>query len=243
MRCFVVIACFVLLLSSLLCRQATASEALAAVAANFATAARALATSFQAESGHAVQISVGSTGKLYAQITRGAPYDLFLAADQARPELLEKDGAAVAGSRFTYAEGRLMYVGAMTPDLKGKLAIANPKLAPYGLAARQALEHVGRWQALQDRLVYGENIGQAFAMFATGNAQNAIIAMSQYVEHHRDNRTVAAAEIPHTHHDPIRQDAVLLRHGAENPAAKAFLAYLQQPTVQERIASFGYKAP
>ena len=228
-----------------------ADSALIAVAANFAEAAEAVAADFAAASGHEVTLATGSTGKLYAQVTKGAPFDALLAADSQRPHRLEAKGHAVEGSRFTYAVGRLV-LWSPDPAMIGAdgaatlaqgdfdhLAIANPDLAPYGLAARQALGHLGLWADLQGRIVMGQNIGQAFSMVATGNAALGLVAGS-YVASPRNDQPGSAWPVPAAAHDPIRQDAVLLAHGADNAAAGAFLDYLQGPDGRETIARFGY---
>ncbi|MDQ7081349.1 MAG: molybdate ABC transporter substrate-binding protein [Paracoccaceae bacterium] len=231
-----------------------AESALVAVAANFAETAQRLAGLFMARTGDDIVITVGSTGKLYAQIINGAPYDVFLAADQRRPRLLVEGGQGVRGTRFTYAEGRLSL---WTPQPDGipagggiavlargqfrHLAIANPKLAPYGLAAKQALEHLGLWQKMQPRLVMGQNVGQAFSMVATGNAELGIVARAQVLSP-RNGQPGSRWDIPAHVHDPILQDAVLLRHGQNNTAARAFLSYLTSDEARALIASSGYGA-
>jgi molybdate transport system substrate-binding protein len=225
-----------------------AEDALVAVAANFADVARFLAAEYGAKTGHRVTITTGSTGKLYAQIVAGAPYDALLAADQASPERLEAEGRAVPGSRFTYASGRLALWSA-DPRLIDEdgaatlraaafrhIAIANPDLAPYGLAARQVLERLGLWDALADKLAMGQNIGQTHALIATGAAELGFVAYSQV-------HTGVAGSVwltPDDLHDPIRQDAVLLWHGAENPAAVGFLDYLNNGPARDYIRSLGY---
>lgn len=223
-----------------------------AVASNFALPAEALADRFTAETGHAVTLSTSSTGKLYAQIVNGAPFDLFLAADSRRPQLLEASGLAVPGTRFTYAVGALV-VWSRDPSLAagdcrraledpgfGRVAIANPELAPYGAAARQFLEAAGLWVQVQPRLVYGENIAQALHFVATGNAALGLVARSQAV----DTRLPVAScswPVPGDLHDPISQDAVVLRRAARNPAAAAFAAFLRGPAAAIIIRRFGYE--
>lgn len=228
-----------------------AGEALAAVAANFAEVADALVPGFRAASGHELTIAVGSTGKLYAQIVNGAPFDLLLAADRERPRLLVEAGLAVAGSRFTYAVGRLALWSA-APDAIGPdggrtlaagrfrhLALANPKLAPYGAAARQALERLGLWQELRERVVQAENVGQTFAMVATGNAELGFVALSAVLSP-RNTLPGSRWEVPAALYQPIRQDAVLLARAARNPAARAFLDYLKAEPARALIRRFGY---
>jgi molybdate transport system substrate-binding protein len=230
---------------------ANAAQALVAVAANFAVPLETLRATFERDSGHRLSVAIGSTGKLYAQIVHGAPFDVMLAADRERPRRLEAEGHAVAGSRLTYALGRLALwsrdVGRIGADgaavlRAGKfrrLAMANPDLAPYGAAARQALMALGLYDALRSRIVLGENIGQTFAMVATGNAELGFVALSSLRE--PDNAAGGSHWlVPAEFHEPIRQDAVLLVHGADNPAAQAFLAYLKSPAAQPLIVRFGY---
>lgn len=230
---------------------AHADEALVAVAANFAEAAKRLERRFEETTPHAVTFTVGSTGKLYAQIVNGAPFDVFLAADQARPERLAKEGHADADSRFTYAIGQLVVWSAdptrAAPSLEAALdadtlrfvAIANPELAPYGAAARQVLEGLNRWDALQAKIVMGENIGQTHAMVASGNADLGFVALSQVSD--PDKPTPGTTwEVPITLYDPIRQDAVLLAHGRDNASARAFIDFLRSAEARAVIARFGY---
>lgn len=228
-----------------------ADDALVAVAANFAVVARELVMAFEANGGHRVELAVGSTGKLYAQITNGAPFDAFLAADQARPRRLEAEGFAVSGSRFTYAIGHLALVS-RNPRQSGQdhlevlrsgdfqtLAIANPELAPYGRAAIEVLESLGIHAATRDRLVLGENVGQAYAMVASGNAEIGLVAWS--VVRSRDpNASGIAWEVPAHLHAPIRQDAVLLGRGQDNAAAIAFLDFLAAESALAIIEDSGY---
>ncbi len=230
----------------MLTTPAMAADALIAVAANFARPAQRVANELQQTTGHRSEISIGSTGKLYAQIINGAPFDAFLAADQARPARLEDTGRAVAGSRVTYAAGTLLLwsadpqrIGrdgpaALRDHEFGRLAIAHPHLAPYGQAARTVLVRLGLWDALQDRIVRGENIAQAFAMTASGNAQLGFIAAAQRPDYG------SGWDVPATWHEPIRQDAVLLEYGRDNGAARAFLDYLVSDPVQNRLATLGY---
>jgi len=232
---------------------AQAAEALAAVATNFAEVMAALAPRFEAATGHRLRVSSGSTGKLYAQIQNGAPFDIFLAADQRRPKLLETAGDAVAGSRFTYAIGRLTLwsaderrIGAdgaaVLRDGKFRhLAIANPKLAPYGLAAQQALTALGLWKPLQDRIVQGENIGQAFSLVATGNAELGFVALSAVLSP-RHKVKGSRWDVPLNLYQPIKQDAVLLAHGADNAAARSFMGFIKSAEARKIVAGFGYGA-
>lgn len=220
-----------------------------AVAANFTDAARALSPVFEQTTGHRIKISYGSTGKLYSQIENGAPFDVFLAADQARPAKAEKDGLAIADSRFVYAKGKIVLWssdkasfsdGETFLNLKQfkRLALANPKTAPYGVAARQVMEKLGIWSDVQKQLVRGDTIAQAFQFTATGNADVGFVAGSQHKAWKGDKGAVW--EIPETYYEPISQAAVLLNKGADNPAAIAFYEFLKSSQAHEIIESFGY---
>jgi molybdate transport system substrate-binding protein len=192
-------------------------------------------------------MSSGATGKLYAQIKNGAPFDVFLAADDERPTLLEEEGVAVTGSRFTYALGMLVLwspdVGLIDEDLqvlKRKnfrfLSIANPKTAPYGRAAQQVLETLGHWTAVQPRLVRGENIGQAYQYVYSQNAQLGFVARSQVF---KDGVFADGSywSVPENLHDPIVQQAILLKEGV---AARNLLDYIRSPEAAAVIESYGY---
>ena len=232
---------------------AHADTTLVAVAANFAGAAEAISTAFHSETGHDAQITTGSTGKLYAQITEGAPFEVLLSADAKTPEKLEAEGQAVAGSRFTYAIGGLTLwsvdAGLIGADVKAALssdkvrflAIANPELAPYGVAAQEVLTNLGLWDAVQPKIVLGQNIGQVFAMASTGAADVAFVATSAL--HGADAPTGSQLDIPQALFTPLRQDAVLLTKGRDNAAAMAFLDFLKGDTAKGIITDFGYDFP
>ena len=228
--------------------RAMAAEARIAVATNFINVTKQIVPTFEKTTGHKVKVSYGSTGKLYAQIQNGAPFDVFLAADAERPKLLEENGGAVPGSRFTYAVGKLVlwstekgYVDQFgrilsTGDFK-RLAIANPKTAPYGAAAQEVMEALGVWEHVQPRLVMGESIAQTFQFVATGNVPLGFVALAQ----------VEAVEnkgsfwrVPDKLYTPIEQQAVLLQRGADNQAAKAFFEFLQSEEIRRVITGFGY---
>ena len=219
----------------------------AAVASNFSAAFDDLSARFAQHSGHRVVTSLGSSGKLYAQIVNGAPFEIFLSADVERAQRLEARGAAVDGSRFTYAIGRLVLWSARPDyvDAQGKvlqdgdyahLALANPAIAPYGKAARQVLERLGLWQSLRGKVVMGENIAQTLHFISTGNAPLGFVALAQV-----QNLSGASWwHVPQTLYDPIAQQAVLLQKGADSAAAKAFLAYLRSDEGRAVIMRHGY---
>lgn len=229
-----------------------ADTATVAVAANFAAPAKALIDRFMKTSEHQITLSTGSTGKLYAQIEHGAPFEVFLAADQERPARLEEQGLGVYGSRFTYAVGKLVLWSAQ-PELVdhhgdilkqgdfARLAIANPKLAPYGAAARETLQKLGVWSQVQPKLVMGENIAQTHQFVSTGNAELGFVALSQIQG--EDKPTGSYWQVPGSLHTPIRQDAVLLARGKHNEAAKQLLQYLRSEPAKALIESYGYGLP
>ena len=241
-----------LLILALLPKGAFAGEVTVAVAANFLPVLKTLARDFSETSGHRLRISAGSTGKLYAQIRHGAPFDLFLAADAARPERLEREGHSVPGSRFTYAIGRLV-LWSPRPGLFddgqawlrrgrfGRLALANPKTAPYGLAARQFLQRRDLWTTLQGRLIRGESVAQAFQFVMTGNADAGFVALAQVRT--RSNTGGSLWTVPDEDYEPLEQQAVLLKRGDRKPAARAFHAWLRSESARERIHAAGYALP
>ena len=220
------------------------------VASNFSDTARELVARFESGSGHQVTLITGSTGKLYAQIIHGAPFDAFLAADSERPKRLEQEGVALPGSRFTYAVGRLVLwspkAGFVDPagkvlssDRFRYLAIANPKLAPYGRAAEQVLRKLGLWIALRGRMVRGENIGQAFGFVKSGNAELGLIAYSQVMSPIRPTDG-SLWEVPTSLYAPIEQQAVLLQ---DKEAARAFLDFVKGGEARVIIRGYGYGTP
>ena len=230
---------------------ASADEAHIAVAANFTAPMKAIIELFEADTGHSVQASYGSTGKLYAQIKNGAPFEALLAADQERPTLLEEEGVGVPGTRFTYAVGTLVLWSAepgVAEDgealLKAgdfnKLAIANPKLAPYGEAAMQTMDALGVQAALQPKLVMGENIAQTYQFVDTGNAEVGFLALSQ-VMHDGKITKGSGWIVPGDLHEPIRQDAVILEKGKDNPAVAALFDFLKGEKAHGVIRDFGYE--
>lgn len=231
---------------------ATAVEATVAVAANFTAPAQRIAADFERRSGHRLHLSFGSTGKFYSQIVHGAPFDVLLAADAATPQRLLAEGRAVTGSGYTYALGRLVLWSAQSGLVDGqgevlrhgrfaRLAIANPKLAPYGAAARQVLQRLGLWDALAPKLVTGENIAQAYQFVATGNAELGFVALAQVSGGGPARGSLW--RVPERLYDPIRQDAVLLARAADNTAARAFLDYLRGAAARAVIRDYGYGLP
>ena len=224
-----------------------------AVAANFTAPAKALAEVFARTTGHEAKLSFGATGALYTQIKNGAPFDVLLAADDERPARLEQEGDTVPGSRFTYATGQLVLWSAkpgLVDDegavLKhgnfGKIAIANPKNAPYGAAAVEAMGKLGVAAALQPKLVTGESIGQTYNFIATGNADLGFVALAQVLEGGK-LKSGSMWVVPAQYHAPIIQDAVILKRAASNAAAKAWMDLLKTPQSKELIRSYGYTLP
>ena len=227
-----------------------AEEVQVAVAANFTAPMQKIAVEFEKDTGHKAQLAFGSTGKFYAQIRNGAPFEILLAADDTTPEKLEKEGAAVAGSRFTYAIGKLALWSSKAGfvDDKGEVlkkgefkhvSIANPKLAPYGAAAIETLTALKLLDAIQPKFVQGENIAQTHQFVATGNAELGFVALSQVM---KDGKISEGSGwiVPSSLHQPIRQDAVLLTNGKGKPAAEALMKYLGSNKSKAVIQSFGY---
>jgi molybdate transport system substrate-binding protein len=231
--------------------NALADDVQVAVAANFTAPMKLIAADFEKDTGHKAVLTFGATGKFYAQITNGAPFEVLLAADDETPARLEKEGAAVNGSRFTYATGKLVLWSAQPGlvDAKGevlrkgdfkKIAIAAPKLAPYGAAAVETMNKLGLQAALEPRLVQGESIGQAFSFVSTGNAELGFVALSQVYEGGKI-KSGSAWIVPANLHSPIRQDAVLLARAKESKAAAQLMAFLKTDKARAVIRSFGYE--
>jgi len=239
----VLLASLLLLAPGLLC----AEEIRVATASNFRQAMAELAGQFEQASGHRVTPIFGSTGKHFAQIVNGAPFDAFFAADAKRPEQLEEQGLTIPDSRFTYGIGRLVL---WSPDAElvdprgevlkhqgfNRLAIANPRLAPYGLAARQTLENLGLWQNLAARLVRGENVAQAFLFVRSGNAELGLVAWSQ-VKTEGDPPKGSFWQVPEAMYAPIDQQAVLLK---DNQATRSFMAFIRSAKAAKIIHKHGY---
>lgn len=229
---------------------ALADQVLVAVAANFVPPFREAAMEFEKATGHNVRVASGSSAAFFAQIKNGAPFDVFFSADDERPKLLEDEGLGVKGSRFTYAIGRLVL---WSPDLnlvKGEdtlhsdnfkhLAIANPKTAPYGVSAMQAMQKLGVWERLQSRIVMGENLGQTMGFIESGNAELGFLALSQV----KDPKIAGKGsywDVPNNLHEPIRQDVILLTNGKDNPAAKALMEFIRGPQAKVIVERYGYE--
>ena len=227
-----------------------AATTLVAVAANFTKPMTEIAAEFEKATGHTAKLSFGASGKFVAQMQNGAPFEVFLSADASNPKQLEQDGFAVSGSRFTYAIGKLVLWSAKSDyvDAQGQiltkggfshLALADPKLAPYGAAAIEVLAKLGLQDSLKPLLVQGENIAQTQQFISSGNAELGFVALSQVIE----NGKIASGSgwiVPSNLHSPLLQDALLLNTGAENPAATALLEYLKSPAAVAIIEKYGY---
>ena len=232
---------------------AQAEEVTVAVAANFTAPAQKIAAAFATATGHTAKLVPGSTGKLYAQIKNGAPFQVLLSADDETPKRLGQEGAALASTEFTYATGRLVLWSkqAGLVDSKGavlagngysRLAVADPKLAPYGAAAMEVLAKLGLQAQVQARLVQGENIGQTYQFVFSGNAPLGFVALSQVMV---DGKVTegSAWVVPEHLHAPLKQDAIVLNAGKGNAAASAFVDYLRSEPAKVVMRSFGYDVP
>ena len=229
--------------------EANSSEIRVAVASNFSVAIKALSKRFEEKTGYRVVLIFGSTGKHYAQIKHGAPYDIFFAADKARPKLLEEEGVSIPLSRFTYAVGQLVLwspqkgvvgdsLDVLHQDMYRYLALANPRLAPYGAAAQEVLQAAGLWERLQNKMVKGENIGQTFQFVQSGNAELGFVAYSQ-VKTRIDLMEGSAWIVPPSWHTPIEQQAVLLK---DNSIARDFITFIKSVESKTLIENFGYRS-
>ncbi|MCW8941638.1 MAG: molybdate ABC transporter substrate-binding protein [Gammaproteobacteria bacterium] len=237
--------CLLLLLSNNL----QADELIIAVASNFSHALKLLSDDFHTRTGHELRISSASTGKLYAQIQHGAPFDLFLAADEKRPDLLVADDKAEESSAYVYARGRLVFLSnikpvgncqqvLVSPALK-RLAIANPKTAPYGVAAKQVIEGLGLWSELEPRLVKGENIAQTMQFVSTKNAQAGFVARSM-LHMGKDVGSACTWDVPEYMHSPVNQKLVLLNKAKGKVAAQEFFSYMKSTQAKKIIKAAGY---
>ncbi len=243
-----VFACVWLLAGS---GAACAGEVAVAVASNFSAPMQQIAAAFAQDTGHKALLSFGATGKLYAQIVHGAPFGVLLAADQSTPQKLAQQGVGDEATRMTYAIGRLVLWSHQSGvvDAQGKvlertdwrhLAVANPKLAPYGVAAMQTLDKLGVRARVHDRIVQGESIAQTYQFTASGNAELGFVALSQVMDKGR-LRQGSAWVVPADWHSPIRQDAIVLTPGRNNPAAAALMQYLRSEKARAIIQSYGYE--
>ena len=249
------LCCRALTLFALLIASSTlgAAEVRLAVAANFAAPMRSLAQSFEKNTGHKVIVALGATGQLYAQIKNGAPFDVLLAADDETPKKLESEGLAISGSRATYAIGRLVLWSKREGliDTKGeilrtgrfdRIAIANPKLSPYGAAAMEVIERLGLAQAIQPKIVEATNITQAHQFVASGNAVIGFVALAQVTEGNA-LKDGSGWIVPDSLHSPIQQDLILLARGKANPAARQLIEFLRSDAAKAVIRSYGYTLP
>jgi len=235
-----------LALAAIVAAPATAAQVNVAVAANFTEPAKEIAASFKQKTGHEAILSFGASGQFYNQIVQDAPFAIMLSADDERPKKLVSDGLGVAESRFTYAVGKLVLWSKTADLVKGeatlksgsfaKLSIANPTAAPYGAAAIEAMKSLGVYDALQAKIVQGNSIAQAFQFIDTGNAELGFVALSQLAGNTSGSRWM----VPQNLFKPILQDAVLLKKGAANEAANAFMAYLKGPEARVVIEKYGY---
>lgn len=239
-----------LVLIALLHAPAQAAELTVAVAANFTAPAKEIADQFKAKTGYTAELSFGASGQIYTQITQGAPFDILLSADSARPQKAEKEGWAVAGSRFTYAIGKLVLwsADAKLIDSNGAvlkqgnfahLAIANPSTAPYGAAAIEVLKALSLDKTLERKIVTGENINQTHQFVLSGAAELGFVALAQVIDETKGSRWL----VPDTLYSPILQDAVLLKAGEQNSFAKAFLVFMKGPEARAIIKRYGYVLP
>jgi len=239
-----------LFLIGLLAGAASAEDVQVAVAANFSAPMQVIAAAFKKDTGHKARLAFGSSGKFYAQIKNGAPFQVLLSADAETPARLEREGMTVAATRLTYAIGKLALWSAQAGrvDARGDvlkrgnyahLAIANPRLAPYGAAAIEVLKHLDLLDAVQPRLVQGENIAQTYQFVASGNAELGFVAVSQIM---KNGKLISGSAwmVPDNLHAPIRQDAVMLANGKGNTAASALMAYLKSDKAKAIIRAYGY---
>jgi molybdate transport system substrate-binding protein len=227
---------------------ASAASTQVVVAANFTEPAKEIAAAFKTATGDTANLSFGSSGQIYTQMAHGAPYEVFLSADAERPVKAEQDGLGVAGSRFTYAIGRLVLYS-KTPGLVddngavlksgkfNKLSIADPTAAPYGAAAIQTMKKLGAYDSLRPKIVQGSSITQAYQFVQTGAAEVGFVALSQVINEPGGSRWL----VPAPDHAPIDQQAILLYTGQKNPAAKAFISFLKSPTAVAIIKKYGYE--
>lgn len=240
------IAAIALAAVALIAGQTSAAETNVAVAANFTDAANEIAVAFAEATDHEAVLSFGATGQFYTQITQGAPFEVFIAADDERPTKAVTEGYGVEGTVFTYAIGQLVLYSAQKDKVAGpgtlekddfeKIAIANPETAPYGKAAVEAMQSLGVYGALQPKIVQGQSIGQTFQFIETGNAELGFVALGQVSQTEAGSRWI----VPQEHYESIKQDAVLLKAGENNPAATAFMQFLKSDQASAIIEKYGY---
>ena len=241
---------FLFVVVTLAVAPAFAEQVLVAVAANFVPPFREIAIEFERTTGHNVQIAAGSSGNFYSQIKNGAPFDVFFSADNERPKLLGEEGFGVKDSRFTYAIGRLVLWSPNADLIKGeetlrfkqykRLAMANPKTAPYGLAAMQAMQKLELWEGIQSQIVMGESLGQTMGFIESGNAQLGFVALSQVLDPKIKGKG-SRWDVPTNLHEPIKQDVILLTKGKDNRAAKALMEFMDGPQAKTIIERYGYE--
>ncbi|WHZ30220.1 MAG: Molybdenum ABC transporter, substrate-binding protein ModA [Nitrospira sp.] len=229
-----------------------AEPVLVAVAANFVPPFREVSIEFEKSTGHHVQVTAGSSGNFYSQIKNGAPFDVFFSADSERPRKLEEEGFGIKNSRFTYAIGRLVLWSPNADLVKGeetlysknytRLAITNPKNAPYGLAAMQAMQKLKIWDKLQPQhiIIMGENIGQTMGFVESGKAELGFVALSQIMDPKIQGKG-SRWDVPNNLHEPIKQDVILLTKGKDNAGAKALLEFMGGPQARAIIERYGYE--
>lgn len=227
-----------------------AEQVLVAVAANFVPPFREIAVEFEKTTGHTLQVVAGSSGNFFSQIKNGAPFDVFFSADMERPKLLEDEGLGVKDSRFTYAIGRLVLWSPNADLIKGvetlrakqykRLAMANPKTAPYGVAAMQAMQKLELWDSVQPHIVMGESLGQTMGFIESGNAQLGFVALSQVLDPKIKGQG-SRWDVPAHLHEPIKQDVVLLTKGKDNQAATVLLKFINGPQAKAIIERYGYE--
>jgi molybdate transport system substrate-binding protein len=240
----------VLVIAMMAVTPAFAEQVLVAVAANFVPPFREVAMEFEKTTGHNVQVAAGSSGNFYSQIKNGAPFDVFFSADMERPKLLENEGLGVKDSRFTYAIGRLVLWSPNADLVKGeetlrsktfkRLAMANPKTAPYGVAAMQAMQKLELWENLQPHIVMGESLGQTMGFIESGNAQLGFVAVSQVLDPKIQGQG-SRWDVPDHLHEPIKQDVILLTKAKDNQAAKALMEFIGGPQAKKIIERYGYE--
>ena len=251
LKCFSIRRWLVLVASCALVQGAHAAEVLVAVAANFSAPMKIIAQQFERETGNRIRMSFGSTGQFYAQIKNGAPFAILLAADAHTPNAIEREGLGVASSRFTYAYGKLVLWSKKTGLVDGNgailrsgalnnIAIANPKLAPYGAAALEVIERLGLAEKLLSKIVEGSSVGQAYQFVVSGNASIGFVALSQVYENGQIKEG-SAWIVPPDLYEPIKQDAIMLNAGRGNLAADSLMEFLRGDQARSVMRSFGYE--